>query len=108
MSNALSLVLSKVPAQEAIYSLLKEDTRFGSLLKITNGPELVFPYMRVRGGKIVLGEEPVLEFDLEPVEYSAPIPLSGATLAADYVASNYRIKNFKTLTAHDLRTIGVR
>lgn len=108
LSSAMTLVLDEVPTQESMYSLLEELGRFGALIKITNGPSFIPQYMRARSGRIVLGENPALEFELEPVEYSAPIPLSRATLSADDVASNYRLQNFKTLTPNDLRTIGAR
>jgi hypothetical protein len=108
LSDSLKLVLKEIPFDSVVNFLLDEFYRFGALIRIDNGPSFVPQYMRVRGGRIVLGKEQALELELEPVEYSAPIPLSGATLKADYAAANYRIRNFKTLTSNDLRTIGAR
>lgn len=108
LSNSMTLVLDNVVTQTVLQDLLKEATRFGKLLKITNAPSFVSPYVRIRGGRIVLGDNPTVEFDLEPVEYSAPLPLSGISLRGDYAASNYTFANAKTLTFNDLRTIGAR
>jgi hypothetical protein len=108
LSNALTLVLDEVPAQENINQLISEYDRFGALIRIDNGPSFIPTYMRVRGGRYVFGESPSIELDLEPVEYSAPIPLTGSTLKAENLASYFKIQNFKTLTSNDLRTIGAR
>jgi hypothetical protein len=108
LSQAMSLVLRELPAQESINNLIHEVSRFGSLIAIDNGPALLPKYMRVRGGRIVLGEETQIELELEPVEYSAPVPLTKNSLNGDPIASYFKIQNFKTLSANDLRTIGAR
>lgn len=108
LSSALVPILPDVPEQTSLLNLVQESTRFGALIRIDNGPTLVENYMRVHGGQLVIREDSYLELDLEPVEYSAPIPLCENTLAVDPIASNFRIGNFHTLTANDLRSIGAR
>lgn len=108
LSSALTPVLPEIPEQAALRNLLLESTRFGALIRLDNTSDLIPKYMRVRGGRIVLGDNPLLEFDLEPVEYSAPLPLSRNTLYGDATARPYTIGKYLTLTPNDLRTIGAR
>jgi hypothetical protein len=108
LSDGLKVVLKNLPEQVSIKYLLDEATRFGHLIKLSGQPALMSNYFRVKSGRIVLGESQALEFDLEPVEYSAPTPITSITLAVDSVAKNLRIQNFKTLSSNDLRTIGAR
>jgi hypothetical protein len=108
LSDGLKVVLKNLPEQVSIKYLLDEATRFGHLIKLSGQPDLMSNYFRVKSGKIVLGEAQALEFELEPVEYSAPTPLSSNTLRADSGAYKLRIQNIKTLSSNDLRTIGAR
>jgi hypothetical protein len=108
LSDGLKVVLKNLPEQVSLKYLLDEATRFGHLIKLTGQPELMSEHFRVKSGRIVLGENQALEFELEPVEYSAPTPMSSNTLSFDSVAYNLRIENFKTLSSNDLRTIGAR
>lgn len=107
LASTVSIVLKELDSQPGLRLLLDESTRFGQLIKITGVP-MIDQYQRVRGGRIVLGTEPVLELEIEPVDYSAPLSLTRSSLIADPVASTYNLRNFKTLTPNDLRSIGAR
>jgi hypothetical protein len=108
LSDGVKAVLSALPEQVSLKYLLDEATRFGHLIKLSGQPNMLRPYFRVKAGRILLGETTEMEFEIEPVEYSAPTPLSKNTLAADDTAYKLRLQNLKTLTANDLRSIGAR
>ena len=89
--------------------LLNESTRFGALITLNNGPNRLPKYFRAHAGRIVLaGDDTQIEFDVEPVDYSAPVPLTRNTLRGDANASYTLIGNLKNITSNNLRSIGAR
>lgn len=108
VNESLTLILKNITYTTAFDSLYKEATRFGQLIKISGAPGLLPQFLRVRGGTLTLGAEQSLQLDVEPVEYSAPPALTRNSLAADSVAKNYTLSQFKNLTSYDLRSIGAR
>ncbi|WP_144659052.1 hypothetical protein [Paenarthrobacter nicotinovorans] len=108
VNETLSLVLKNITYTPAFDLLYTEEFRFGQLIKISGAPGLLPQFLRVRGGSLTLGAEQSLELEVEPVEYSAPPALTRNSLAADPVASAYKVSQFKTMTSQDLRAIGAR
>lgn len=111
LSNGCDIVLKNLPDSEGLIQIIDEETRFGQLIRIDNGPSEIEQYQRIRGGTIVLGANPSLSFQLEPVDYSAPLALTkdAATFDATTASITYAdLKKNLGLKINDLRSIGAR
>lgn len=108
LSGGVRIVLKALPEQVSLKHLLNEATRFGHLIKLSGQSNLLSPYFRVKAGRFLFGDEPAMEFEIEPVEYSAPTPMSQNTLFSDTTVWTVRLHNLKTLTSDDLRQVGAR
>lgn len=110
LSNGLSIVLKELPYMTGLQDLIDETGRFGQLVRIDGVPEHIESYQRIRAGRIVLGEQASLDFELEPVDYSAPTALTRNTAFADGSTAVIKIGDLQNsgITSNDLRSIGAR
>lgn len=110
LSSGMSLVLKELVDNGGLQDLIEEAGRFGQLIRIDGAPERVESYQRIRAGRIVLGEKPSLDFELEPVDYSAPTVLTRNTAFYDGTTKAITLGAFQNsgITINDLRSIGAR
>jgi hypothetical protein len=108
LSSGITPVFKIMAPDTELDNLINESTRFGALIKIANAPAFAPQFVRVHAGTITINGEYDTEVSLEvePVEYSAPTPLTKNS--SDSIARSMRFKNFHTLTARQLRAIGAR
>ncbi len=108
LTDNLSIIVRELPDNAGLVDLIEESGRFGQLIRIDAVPEQIGRYQRIKGGRILFSENPELEFEIEPVDYSGPTPLSGNTAYADTITRTIRISDMDTISAKDLRSIGAR
>lgn len=108
LTESLSIILRELPDSAGLLDLIEESGRFGQLIRIDGVPEQIGRYQRIRGGRILFAENPELEFEIEPVDYSGPTPLSKNTAYADTITRTVKVRDMKTISAKDLRSIGAR
>jgi hypothetical protein len=108
LSSGVTPVFKVIAPNLELDNLVDEATRFGALIKITDPPAMAPSFVRVHAGEITINgvSDTDVSLEVEPVEYSAPTPLSKNS--SDSITRSMRIKNFHTLTSNDLRAIGAR
>ncbi|UVJ37987.1 hypothetical protein [Arthrobacter sp. CJ23] len=107
LASTVRVLLKELTPQAGGWQLLSMNYRDGLIVKISGVPK-INQYQRLRGGRIVLGNTPAVELEIEPVDYSAPVPITRDSLLTDELANDYPIGNFHNLTINDLRSIGPR